>query len=86
MKIYISELSSRVCAIDVEKPIRKVSDASEGTHFANVSPHLLFVIIARLRSILKHGVVVGVGRGEVGMEEKGVEVGEESTFQLSTRH
>jgi hypothetical protein len=44
------------------------------------------VIIARLRSILKHGVVVGVGRGEVEMEEKGVEVGDESTFQLSTRH
>jgi hypothetical protein len=29
---------------------------------------------------------VGVGRGEVEMEEKGVEVGDESTFQLSTRH
>jgi hypothetical protein len=44
------------------------------------------VIIARLRSILKHGVAVGVGGDKVGMEEKGVEVGDESTFQLSTRH
>jgi hypothetical protein len=46
------------------------------------------LIIARFGSFLKDVVTVGVRAGDVGLEGKGegIEVGDESTFQLPTRH